>query len=184
MSVTATTLEQADALAARLTERKDRWLHVSIPDRILYLQRCLADVKAVAPQWAAAACRAKGIDPVAMLAGEEWFVGPIATMAYLRSLMTALKANGQPPPVQQHLQNGQWVAQVFPDNMMDRLLWRGFKGEVWLQPGQPLTQGLVYRQKQPLAPWHWYWEQAMYRRSRRSMRFTSCLLKMPSSYSK
>ena len=147
MSVTATTLEQADALAARLTERKDRWLHVSIPDRILYLQRCLADVKAVAPQWAAAACRAKGIDPVAMLAGEEWFVGPIATMAYLRSLMTALKANGQPPPVQQHLQNGQWVAQVFPDNMMDRLLWRGFKGEVWLQPGQPLTQGLVYRQK-------------------------------------
>jgi hypothetical protein len=45
MSVTATTLEQADALAARLTERKERWLHVSIPDRILYLQRCLEDVR-------------------------------------------------------------------------------------------------------------------------------------------
>ncbi len=147
MSVTATTLEQADAIVARLTQRKDNWLHVSVPDRILYLQRCLEDVKAVAPEWAAAACHAKGIDPAAILAGEEWFVGPIATMAYLRSLMTALKANGQPPPVQQHLQNGQWVAQVFPDNMIDRLLWLGFRGEVWLQPGQPPTQGLVYRQK-------------------------------------
>lgn len=150
MSVTATTLEQAEAIAARLSERKDRWLHVSIPDRLLYLQRCLEDVKAVAPEWAAAACRAKGIDPAATLAGEEWFVGPTATMAYLRSLMTALKAKGQPPPVRQHWQNEQWVAQVFPDNMIDRLLWLGFRGEVWLQPGQPPTQGLVYRQ-QPTA---------------------------------
>ena len=147
LSVTATALEQADAIIARLTRRKDAWVHVSIPERRLYLQRCLEDVRAVAPEWAAAACRAKGIDPTATLAGEEWFVGPIATMAYLRSLMTALKANGQPPPVQQHLQNGQWVAQVFPDNAIDRLLWRGFRGEVWLQPGQPPTQGLVYRQK-------------------------------------
>ena len=147
MSVTATTLEQADAIVACLTEHKERWLHVSIPDRILYLQRCLEDVKAVAPEWAAAACSAKGIDPAATLAGEEWFAGPIATMAYLRSLMTALKANGQPPPVQQHLQNGQWIARVFPDNTIDRLLWLGFQGEVWLQPGQLPTQGLVYRQK-------------------------------------
>jgi hypothetical protein len=103
MSVTATTLEQADALAARLTERKDRWLHVSIPDRILYLQRCLEDVKAVRQSGQQQHVVPKGIDPAAMLAGEEWFVGPVATMAYLRSLMTALKANGQPPPVQQHL---------------------------------------------------------------------------------
>jgi hypothetical protein len=59
MSVTATTLEQADAIVARLTQHKESWLHVSIPDRHLYLQRCLEDVKAVAPEWAAAACRAK-----------------------------------------------------------------------------------------------------------------------------
>lgn len=141
-----TPLEQADAIAAQLSQRKNDWLQVSLSDRIIYLQRCLEDVMAVAPEWAAAACHAKGIDPTATLAGEEWLVGPTATMAYLRSLITTLKANGQPQPVKQHCQKGQWVAQVFPDNLMDRLLWLGFRGDVWLQPGQPSRQGLVYRQ--------------------------------------
>ncbi|MBC7970263.1 MAG: aldehyde dehydrogenase [Verrucomicrobia bacterium] len=146
-SVAATSLAQADAIATQLHQRKDAWVNVSIPDRITYLQRCLDGVRAVAPEWATAACHAKGIDPASTLAGEEWFVGPTATIAGLRSLMLTLEAKGQPKPVRLRSHSGQTIAQVFPTNVMERLLWRGFVGEVWLQPEKPPTQGKVYRQK-------------------------------------
>jgi acyl-CoA reductase-like NAD-dependent aldehyde dehydrogenase len=113
-----------------------------------YLERCLEDVMAVADDWVEACCRAKCIDPEATLAGEEWFVGPTATVGNLRLLIKSLTANGQ-PPVKLRVRNGQTIAQVFPDNLMERLLWLGFRGEIWLQPGQAATQGLVYRQPSP-----------------------------------
>ncbi|SRR5579883_725026 len=143
----ATAIAEADAIAAHLASRKDAWVQVSIPDRIAYLQQCIEDVMAIAPDWAEAACRAKGIDPAAILAGEEWFVGPAVTISNLRLLIDTLKANGQPRPVKITSHDGQAVAQVFPDHLMDRLLWLGYTGEVWLQPGQSPTQGMVYRQK-------------------------------------
>lgn len=143
-----TSFAQADAIATRLASRKNDWVRASVADRIAYLERCLDDVMAVAPDWAEACCRAKGINPEATLAGEEWFVGPIATMGHLRLLIKTLKANGQ-PPVKLCIRNGQTIARVFPDNLMDRLLWLGFKGEIWLQPGQAETQGMVYQQPSP-----------------------------------
>lgn len=146
-SVVETSVEQAETIATRLHQRKDAWLNVSSLDRIAYLQRCLDDVMSVATDWATAACCAKGIDPVSPLAGEEWFVGPTATIAALRSLMLALEAKGQPKPVKLRTDNGQTIAQVLPANWMERLLWLGFTGEVWLQPEQVPTQGKVYRQK-------------------------------------
>ncbi|MBW4694929.1 MAG: aldehyde dehydrogenase family protein [Lyngbya sp. HA4199-MV5] len=146
-SIAETSLEQADAIALRLHQQKDRWLKVSLADRITYLQRCLEDVMTVAADWATVACRAKGIDPTSPLAGEEWFVGPTATVAALRSLILALEANGQPQPIKLRTYDQQTIAHVFPANLMERLLWLSFKGEVWLQPEHPPTQGRVYRQK-------------------------------------
>jgi acyl-CoA reductase-like NAD-dependent aldehyde dehydrogenase len=146
-SVVTTSLVQADAIAAQLHLRKDVWVNVSVPDRIAYLQRCLDGVMALAPEWASAACHAKGIDPASTLAGEEWLIGPTATIAGLRSLILTLEAKGQPKPVRLRSCNGQTIAQVFPASVMERLLWRGFVGEVWLQPEQPPTQGRIYRQK-------------------------------------
>ncbi|MBW4471577.1 MAG: aldehyde dehydrogenase family protein [Stenomitos rutilans HA7619-LM2] len=146
-SIDETSLEQADAIAARLHQRKDTWLNISLTDRITYLQHCLDDVMTVASDWAAVACRAKSIDPASPLAGEEWFVGPTATVAALRSLIVALEAKGQPRPVKLRTRANQTIAQVLPANWMERLLWLGFVGEVWLQPEYEPTQGRVYRQK-------------------------------------
>lgn len=36
--------------------------------------------------------------------------------------------------------------QVFPRGMLG-LLFAGFKGEVWIQPGEQLSQGQLYREK-------------------------------------
>jgi acyl-CoA reductase-like NAD-dependent aldehyde dehydrogenase len=130
-----------------LSSRKQAWIQLGLEERIAYLHHCIDGVMTVGDAWAEAACRAKGIDPHSSLAGEEWIAGPVATLLNLRQLVTALEAKGQPKPIAaSHRENGQAIAQVFPDHWMDRLLWLGFKAEVWLEPGKPMTQGALYRE--------------------------------------
>ena len=145
-----TSFEAADAAIARLAQHKQTWICLTIEQRLHYLHRCIDLTLAVAERWAQAACEAKGIDPNASLGGEEWVTGPTALLLNLRYLSQSLAAKGQPQPVAMTTQaNGQLVAQVFPDSCMDRLLWLGFKGEVWIEPGKPPTQGFIYREPPP-----------------------------------
>lgn len=141
-----TSFERADAIAEQLASRKDAWVQISIPERITYLHECIQGVQAVAQPWTEAACRAKGIAPTTSLAGEEWLTGPMCVVLYIQQLIRALNADGRPQPPNQYTRSdGQIVAQVFPGNLGDRLLWRGFSAEVWIEPGQPSTQGTIYR---------------------------------------
>ena len=125
--VLPTSEAEANAAIAHLVSRKDAWVEVSLSDRRDYLQRCLVDVRAVAEAWVDAACAAKGLGPE--LAGEEWLSGPVATLSNLRLLLKTLKAKGQPQPIAvKSRSNGQLVAQVLPDTLMERLLWGRLPG--------------------------------------------------------
>lgn len=138
---------EVEQAIARLVSRKQDWPLVGIPQRLAYLQQCLSGVQAVASDWANAVCHAKGIDPATSLAGEAWMAGPVATLRQLRQLQHALAAQGQPVPPQLITRpDGQSVAQVFPDSWLERLLWLGYRGEVWLEPDRPVSQGQIYRQ--------------------------------------
>lgn len=146
-SIPRTSFEWANATATRLAKHKDTWVQLSLRERITYLRRCLDGVMAIAEPWTKAACQAKGIDPDSPLAGEEWIVGPLATVRNLRLLIQALEAGGQPRPKGWRTRfDGQTVAQVFPETWIDRLLWMGFRAEVWIQPGHPATQGAIYQE--------------------------------------
>ncbi|MGV0028520.1 aldehyde dehydrogenase family protein [Phormidesmis priestleyi] len=146
LSLLKSSTQEADRAIEKLSDRKQIWITIDIPKRIEYLDRCIESVIAVSEEWANAACIAKGIDPTSQLAGEEWMAGAVSTLLNLRQLITSLQANGQPRPVKIHTRsNGQIVAQVFPDSLMDRLLWLRFRGEIWIEPGKPTTQGLIYR---------------------------------------
>lgn len=147
LTIPPTSTSEAAAAIAQLTAHKVAWTQVSTGDRITYLNRCIANVMAIAESWAMAACCAKGIDPTASLAGEEWLLGPVPVLMNLRLLMNALAANGQPKPVSISTRaDGQQVVRVFPAGVMERLLWLGFRGDLWLKPGQPASQGKIYRE--------------------------------------
>lgn len=147
-AISPTTFEQADAAIANLSRHQTAWLQTDISKRLNYLRRCVKGVISVAEPWVTAACIAKGIDPNSTLAGEEWLVGPVPLLLNLNLLIKALTANGQPQPVEVVARSQyQLVAKVFPDTLIDRLLWLGFRGEVWIEPNKPATQGLIYRNK-------------------------------------
>uniref|UniRef100_A0A7R9VA42 Aldehyde dehydrogenase domain-containing protein n=1 Tax=Chlamydomonas euryale TaxID=1486919 RepID=A0A7R9VA42_9CHLO len=61
--------------------------------------------------------------------------------------MDALAAGGQPLPLAvRERADGQVVAKVFTEGMSG-LLFGGFSGEVWIEPGKKATQGKLYRDK-------------------------------------
>jgi acyl-CoA reductase-like NAD-dependent aldehyde dehydrogenase len=142
-----TNFDRIDRAITSLQAHRDNWAQTSIPQRLEYLKSCLDRTLAVAEAWTIAACQAKGIDPESALAGEEWVAGPISTVRNIRLLMTTLQANGQlsPPKVWQR-EDGQFVAEVLPANAIDRLLYLGYRGEVWIEPGMMPTQGQIYRE--------------------------------------
>lgn len=43
--------------------------------------------------------------------------------------------------------DGQWVAHVWPSNMIPAFF-PNFQGEVWIEPGKEPTTGALYRRKQ------------------------------------
>ena len=146
-TIDTTSCDEIDRAIASLHSHRDRWVDTNIPQRLEYLQACLDRTLVVASAWANAANQAKGIAPAANLAGEEWITGPISVARNLRLLMTTLQASGQlAPPKMWQRADGQVVAQVFPANAIEQLLYLGYRGEVWLEPNTAPTQGQIYRE--------------------------------------
>ncbi len=66
----------------------------------------------------------------------------------IRLLREALQSDGRPLPRQiRQRSDAQFVADVVPANVYDRLLFLGVRAEVWIEPGKPPSQGRIYREK-------------------------------------
>lgn len=65
-------------------------------------------------------------------------------LEYRESMLAEAQA---PPLALRQRPDGQWVATVWPRNMIPAFF-PNFKAEVWIQPGQEPTQGQLYRRKQ------------------------------------
>jgi acyl-CoA reductase-like NAD-dependent aldehyde dehydrogenase len=140
--------DELDRTIARLVSRRDAWVATPPSRRAELLEQCIVRTLGVADEWVDAACRAKGIDPTTARAGEEWLAGPMTTLRNLRLFAEALRQDGAPAiPRTYSRADGQVVCEVFPQNLLDQIMYTGFTAEVWLEPGQEPTQGAVYRRK-------------------------------------
>lgn len=140
--------ERIDPVVAHVAAQRDVWVRVGLAERIALLRQAVAGIVAVADDWVRTACQAKGIDPRAPLAGEEWVSGPMTTVRNLRLLIGALEAGGAPRPNRLRTRpDGQVVADVFPHNLRERLMYSHMTVEVWMKPGEPASQGRIYREK-------------------------------------
>jgi acyl-CoA reductase-like NAD-dependent aldehyde dehydrogenase len=103
-------------------------------------------ILAVSEQWVELGCRAKGIDPASVLAGEEWLAGPMTMMRGFRLVADTLCAlDGKEPHQVRAGPENRAIVDVFPSSVLERLLYLGIRGEVWLEPGAPPTRASVYR---------------------------------------
>jgi acyl-CoA reductase-like NAD-dependent aldehyde dehydrogenase len=146
--MTPTPLETCDAMLAELQAAAPRWVAMSAAERAKLLRACMPTMAAQADRWAATACTVKGYLEGSNGHGEEYLGGTLATMRNLRLYAEALEANGQPQlPKKWQRPDGQWVARVFPQGAIDKILFTGITVDIWIEPGQQPTQGRIYREK-------------------------------------
>jgi hypothetical protein len=147
-SIPPTPIADVDKALERLRARKDAWAQTGIADRLRCLEKVRDLIQVEAEPWARTIAQLKGVDPNDTLAGEDWLAGPMPTARNVRLFIDALKQNGQPKPPALRQRDGQWIAEVFPTNLEEKLAFTGWRAEVWIEPGKPPSQGRIYREKQ------------------------------------
>lgn len=133
--------EEIDRQLAELAAARSRFAGLPLAERIRLAESCVEGTFRLAREWLAAGCEAKGIPLDSSLAGEELATGPLATTRYLQLLVRSLKeidAFGRPQLPGEVVEEAsrRLRIQVFPARgMYDEWLFRGFRADVWLQPG-------------------------------------------------
>ncbi|HZS42013.1 MAG TPA: aldehyde dehydrogenase family protein [Polyangia bacterium] len=139
-SQTVTTNTELDAALARLRERATPWARSPIGERIALARKMLDGYVAIAEDSVRAGCRMKGLDFDSPRAGEEWLAGPSVVIRNLRLLIETLSRleRGESPidPARVRTRaDGRVIVDVFPPSGLDKMMFAGFTGEVWMQPG-------------------------------------------------
>jgi acyl-CoA reductase-like NAD-dependent aldehyde dehydrogenase len=143
-----------DAVTA-VAQRATEWSTTTPRQRAALLERIVADTLAVAEEWNAAACSAKGYDTSGPEGGEELFAG-IGTFVHMAQLfrrsMQDIARYGRPryPGPVRHKPGERIAVQVVPSTLIDRMLYAGITAEVWMEPGVTeaevqSTQALAYQ---------------------------------------
>lgn len=146
-AVPSTPVAELDRHLERLQGQTTAWAATPIARRIALLEAVSGAILAEADAWARSISQVKGLDPASELHGEDWLAGPVVTVRNVRLLIKALRAGGRPtPPKLRQRGDGQWVADVLPWDVWDRIVYTGWKASVWIEPGKPPSQGRVYRE--------------------------------------
>lgn len=147
-SVPPTPTAELERLVARLRDRADAWVQLPRKDKVVLLRQVMKNLQAEGPAWAETLCRIKGLQFHSPDAGEAWLDGPVVLARNLRQYIELLEAEGRP----QHAglrqrKDGQWIAQVFPRNLFDKLLLDRWVAEVWIEKGKAPSQGAMVNAK-------------------------------------
>jgi len=144
-----------DAAVKEVASHAHQWAMTTPRERADLLARVVADTLAVADEWSAAGCAAKGYDTQSPEGGEELFsgVGTFVRMAQaFRTSMLDLASKGRPqyPGSVRHKPGQRLAVQVVPASIFDKILYGGVTGEVWMEPGVDeeevkTTQAPAYR---------------------------------------
>jgi acyl-CoA reductase-like NAD-dependent aldehyde dehydrogenase len=158
-SMPPTSRENLDRAVEELQTHKHEWAKLPVRERINLLEQLHAGFAHVADGLVAIALQAKRITAGTPTEAEEWLAGPFFVLRNLRLLRRSLEEierRGRPkiPGRITTLPNGQVAARVFPADIYDRVFFRGFSGDIWMEPGVtaeelPSTQALAYQGPAP-----------------------------------
>jgi acyl-CoA reductase-like NAD-dependent aldehyde dehydrogenase len=133
-----TSHSDVDLAVARLRERSQAWAALALEDRLAYLRSAYRGTWAIARDLVADACRAKGLRGAQ--AGEEWVAGIIPQLRTMRILLDTLEGirrTGRVPLPENAVRvrpDGQVTIRVVPTDIYDRVLYRGFTADIWVDP--------------------------------------------------
>jgi hypothetical protein len=151
----ASTVDEMEAAVRVLQQHKAEWAGQPIAARLGYLETLIRDFAALSAEWVEQVTAAQQIDGNDHAIGTEWMQGPYSVLRNLQCLRQSfqeIQAIGYPkiPGKITTRPNGQVSAQVFPQTFYDKVLFSGYRVEVWMEAGVTLenlrqTQALAHR---------------------------------------
>lgn len=158
--MSTTVFESRPALDAVLRELRQPDGKVPQPDAPQWadlLKRSRRLFHRAADEWVRLACDAKGISADSQRAAEEWLGGPFCVLRYMRQLersMRTLAAGGTPTGNPRRVGGRLPAVDILPDDIFDRLFYRGFRAEIRLQSSieSDLSQALLTQEWRRPAP--------------------------------
>ena len=147
MQVQPSSQAETDQALAVLSANKDAWAMTDISERLAILIQIKQDIHKVERHFVESGIAAKGVAAGSPVEGDEW--GNIAvTYRMIRFLIRALQdisRFGKPriPGKVTSRPNGQVVAQVMPNDWKDKILFPGYRAEVWMDPSVSLENGSI-----------------------------------------
>ena len=123
-----------------LHANKDRWASLPISDKIDYLDQAIKRSVELAEEWALAGIEAKGLSTNSPLSSEEWIGGPYAFLNWLQYMKNTLNRINRGKSAIEKLKiterpNGQTVARVYPNNLLEKLILDNYYIDVWMKEG-------------------------------------------------
>ncbi len=128
-----------DSTLARLKERAPAFAALSVAERVELLEHIRRAYFAVLPEAIAAGCRAKGLDPEAPEAGEEWLAHGLCVVRHLRLLKQSLEEIAQlgSPRIDagrfRTRAGGGLALKVYPSTPLEAITFPGITAEVYLR---------------------------------------------------
>ena len=128
-----------DESIAILKDHAKEFARLGPAERARLLRACIPRLAEVAPRWAAAGIRAKGLPPGEAASAEEWLAGPLPTIRNARLLARSLDEiaeSGKPrlPKPVGLSHDGRALVDVFPGEALDGALFAGFSCKVRMLP--------------------------------------------------
>ncbi|MFZ4827855.1 MAG: aldehyde dehydrogenase family protein [Phototrophicaceae bacterium] len=135
------TPHELDQAVETLQARKATWVTLTLAERIALLESFRERLIAVAPRWIDFSKQAKGT--LHLNDGEDAAILGIMFRHLSALQRTLTHLHTAHPPTPSHFdqrENGQVVADVFPNTLADRIIYFGVKAEVWFEPSATLEQ--------------------------------------------
>ena len=131
--------ELFDNAIKTLNENKKRWVELATTNKARLIEKILQKTPMIVEEMVNKAAEVKGLQPNTPQIAEEWLAGPMIAVRNLRLLQRSLEEiahSGLPQLAENKIRtraNGQVIADVFPNDIFDKILFQGFRAEIWMQ---------------------------------------------------
>lgn len=143
-STAATPRREVDGAVERVRAQARSFARMPVAAKAALLRECMGGVAAVAGEWVAMACRAKGLDIDRPEASEEWIGGPMITMRALRLMAESLEAMAADRLTlgtgHRLREDGRLEVDVFPASRLDAAAFPGYRATAVMMPGIDAAQ--------------------------------------------
>jgi acyl-CoA reductase-like NAD-dependent aldehyde dehydrogenase len=145
-------ISNVELIIAKVSKNKTTWKDLAYDAKLTYLKSIQSNLDRYAKEFTDHQLKARGAvpgGPTFNIEGAVWVTGPIFLGTAVQTLIDTynlLTENGSYPRAAKERQrsDGQVIKTVLPRSARDKMLYPGFKAELWFEKGARGTQGNIY----------------------------------------